>query len=225
MKLFWRGEWMETPGYVVPDVGVLIKVTASVPLFRLDNASGRQTRSPRRKVAVFLFTDGPRRTARKARTKREEPRYTGDFHTCVVLGRAISSGRQVAALASRAPACSQQLVVHRDLVVEVAADFSTEHLVQTATALTPHMPLLTRVCRQAFLYSAMDPPKELVTVFTDALRGRRGSSSSAGSGTRALRPPDADDAPADTALPLNPASAAPGMPVAVLGPAITPGRR
>lgn len=217
MKLFWRGEWMETPGYEVPDVGVLIKVSASVPLFRLDNASGRQTRSPRRKVAVFLCTDGLRRTTRKARTKREEPSYTGDFHTCVVLGRAISSGRQVAALASRAPACSQQLVVHRDLVVEVTANFSTEHLLQTATALAAHRQLLTSLCRQAFLFSAMDPPKVLVTVFADALHSPRGRSSSTGSETRALRPPDGGDAPADTALWLKPASAALGMPVAVLG--------
>jgi predicted dehydrogenase len=217
MKLFWRGEWIDTPGYEVPDVGVLIKVSASVPLFRLDNASGRQTRSPRRKVAVFLFTDGVRRTVRKARTKREEPRYTGDFHTCVVLGREISSGLRVAALASRAPACSQQLVVHRDLVVEVAANFSTEDLLHSATVLAAHRHLLTRLCRQAFLYSAMDPPKELVTVFADALRGLRGPSSCTASETRALRPPDADDAPADTVLWLKPASAAPGMPVAVLG--------
>jgi hypothetical protein len=88
MKLLWRGEWMESPGYELPEGGVLIQVTAAVPLVRVENASGRLTRNPRRKVAVFLVTDGPARTLRKARTKRDEPRFTGDFRVSVILGDA-----------------------------------------------------------------------------------------------------------------------------------------
>ena len=59
MKLLWRGEWIETPGYEVPADGVLIGVTATVPLFTLKNASGRQQRRPGRKVAVFLLHGRP----------------------------------------------------------------------------------------------------------------------------------------------------------------------
>jgi predicted dehydrogenase len=217
MKLLWHGEWTETPGYEVPDTGVLIKVSASVPLFRLENASGRQTRNPRRKVAVFLLTDGLRRTVRKARTKREEPRYTGDFRTCLVLGQALSSGRRVAALASRVPPCSQQVAVQRDLVTEVSASFSAEDLQQAGTRLMADAELLTRLCRQPFLYSAMRPPDELVAVFVDALRGWCGPSSDAGPRTNALIPPEGGDRPADTVLRLKAVWPATGIPVAVLG--------
>ena len=59
MKLLWRGEWMESPGYEVPEGGVLIQVAAAVPLVRVENASGRMTRRPRRKVAVFLYHRRP----------------------------------------------------------------------------------------------------------------------------------------------------------------------
>ena len=92
MKLLWRGAWIETPGYEVPGSGILISVAAAVPLIRVENASGRLTRRPGRKVATFLLTDGPARTLRKARTKRDEPRFTGDFRVSVVLGEVIGSG-------------------------------------------------------------------------------------------------------------------------------------
>ncbi|HEY6792102.1 MAG TPA: hypothetical protein VI365_32795, partial [Trebonia sp.] len=99
MKLLWHDEWIEAPGYEVPVDGILIDVLASVPLVKLKNASGRQQRRPARKVAVFLVTDGPRSTVRKARTKREEPRFTGDLHVSLVLGNVVDSGRRVVALA------------------------------------------------------------------------------------------------------------------------------
>ena len=100
-----------------------MEVAAAVPLVRVENASGRLTRRPYRKVATFLLTDGPYRTVRKARTKRDEPRFTGDFRVCVVLGNIIGTGERVVALASRVPAISQQLVIHRSLV-RLVADIS-----------------------------------------------------------------------------------------------------
>ena len=104
MKLFWRGAWLEAPGYDVPASGILITVSAAIPLIGVENASGRKQRQPGRKVAVFLLTDGPRNTLRKARTKRDEPRFTGDYRTTMVLGRDARSGQPVVALAARVPA-------------------------------------------------------------------------------------------------------------------------
>ena len=74
MKLLWRDAWIEVPGYEAPVGGIPIAVSAAVPLVKVENASGRRQRRPGRKVAVFLLTDGPRSTLRKARTKRDEPR-------------------------------------------------------------------------------------------------------------------------------------------------------
>src|SRR6516162_9177355 len=128
MKLLWHGEWVETPGYEVPAEGVLIEVLASVPLVTLKNASGRQQRRPGRKVAVFLVTDGPRSTLRKARTKREEPKFTGDLRVTLALAEVIGSGRRVVALAPRVPSCAQQIVVHPDLVADAPDAFGQADL-------------------------------------------------------------------------------------------------
>ena len=113
MKLLWRDAWLDVPGYEVPEGAVPIEVSASVPLVKVENASGRRQRRPGRKVAVFLLTDGPRSTLRKARTKRDEPRFTGDYRITVVLGRELPSGPRVVALATRVPPAAQQLVLHR----------------------------------------------------------------------------------------------------------------
>ncbi|MGC2008501.1 hypothetical protein, partial [Trebonia sp.] len=187
MKLLWRGEWIETPGYEVPADGVLIGVTATVPLFTLKNASGRQQRRPGRKVAVFLYTDGPRITLRKARTKREEPRFTGDFRVTLVLGDALDSGRRVVALASRVPSCAHQFVVHRDLVLDVPASFSEDDLRAAAARLIAETETLTRLCRQGYLYSATRPPAELVELLTDAVTATGTPAQGAAPGV--LRPP------------------------------------
>jgi len=220
MKLLWRGEWIETPGYEVPADGVLINVSAAVPLVTLKNASGRQQRRPGRKVAVFLYTDGPRITLRKARTKREEPRFTGDFRVTLVLGDAFGSGRRVVALAGRVPPCAQQFAVHRDLVVDVPASFSEDDLRAAAARLIGQTDALTRHCRQSYLYSATRPPAALVELLTQALTA--GGTPSAVPTVPAvpdvLRPPVAAGAPADTVLPLTalpPVVAS--LPVAVLG--------
>ena len=208
MKLLWRGEWMESPGYEIPEGGVLIQVAAAVPLVRVQNASGRMTRRPRRKVAVFLFTDGPRSTLRKARTKRDEPRFTGDFRISVVLGELLPSGDRVVALASRVPPGSQQLVIHRDLVMPVEDTFSPDDLQGVASRLADEVDALSRLGRQSFLYSGMAPPAGLVSSLEKALRpdDRRLSASpdsaSPGRAAEVISPPEGDRKAADTVLRL-----------------------
>ena len=189
-----------------------------MPLVRVENASGRLTRRPYRKVATFLLTDGPHRTVRKARTKRDEPRFTGDFRVCVVLGDIIGTGERVVALASRVPAISQQLVIHRSLVTPVADTFSTDDLRGVAHHLLTEADGLARLGRQGFLYSRMEPPAELVRLLAEALRpaGTRSPAPSA-EAPEVLRAPAGDGRAADTVLRLKPAGGSSGIPVAVLG--------
>lgn len=209
---------MEAPGYEVPEGGTLIEVTAAVPLVGLENASGRLTRRPLRKVAVFFLTDGPRRTIRKARTKRDEPRFTGDFRTSVVLGELIPSGHRVIALASRVPSASQQLVIHRSLVRPVEYAFSLDDLQYLASCLLNKVDVLARVCRQGFLYSGMEPPTELVRLLDEVLEARDArSSASSGQITEVLRPPKGDQQAADTVLRLKPSPDSSKIRAAVLG--------
>lgn len=218
MKLLWRGEWIDTPGYEVPADGVLIGVSASVPLVTLKNASGRQQRRPGRKVAVFLYTDGPRITLRKARTKREEPRFTGDFRVTLVLGDALDSGRRVVALAGRVPSCAQQFVVRRELVLDVPASFSEDDLWAAAARLTAETDALATLCRQGYLYSATQPPAELVELLTGAVTATGAVAPAQATAPELLRPPAGDGQAADTVLSLTalpPVVAS--LPVAVLG--------
>lgn len=218
MKLLWRGAWMEAPGYEVPEGGILLDVTATVPLVKVENASGRLTRRPLRKLATFLVTDGPQSTLRKARTKRDEPRFTGDFHTAVVLGEPVLSRGRVIALASRVPPVSQQLVIHRNLVKHVDEAFSSDDLQCLASHLLNEADVITRLCRQSFLYSEMEPPKELVSLLEKALqRSEPGSSVPLENATKILKPPKGGRQAADTVLRLEPAPGSVGMPVAVLG--------
>jgi predicted dehydrogenase len=209
---------MEVPGYEVPEAGVLIEVAATISLIKIEHASGRLTRHPRRKVAVFFLTDGPRSTLRKARTKRDEPRYTGDFRVCAVLGEIIGSRRRVVALASRVPPCSQQLVIHRDLVKHVDDDFTEQDLQCLASCLGNQADVMIRLSRQNFLYSAMEPPKELVKLLEDAL-GSHGTRPPAppGGATETIRPPKGKRQAADPVLRLRPAPSSLGMRAAVLG--------
>lgn len=216
MKLLWRGDWIETPGYEVPVDGVLIGVSATVPLVTLKNASGRQQRRPGRKVAVFLYTDGPRSTMRKARTKREEPRFTGDFRVTLVLGEALASGRKVVALACRVPPCAGQFAVHRDLVRDVPDSFADDDLRAAAARLLAGSEVLTRLGRQGFLYSGVRPPAELAELLTRALSATGDTEGTAA--PEVLRPATTDRQAADTVLSLTPLPpVVTGMPVAVLG--------
>jgi predicted dehydrogenase len=216
VKLLWQGVWTDTPGYEVPDGGMLIAVAAAVPLIRVENASGRLTRRPYRKVATFLLTDGPRRTLRKARTKRDEPRFTGDFRISVVLGDVIGSGDHVVGLASRVPAGSQQLVIHRSLATQVPDFFSADDLKSVACRLLQEADALARLGRQGFLYSGMEPPAELVSLLEQALRPGD-SRSPASLAPEVLKPPAGDRRAADTVLRLGPAAGPARIPVAVLG--------
>jgi predicted dehydrogenase len=214
VKLLWHDAWLDAPGYEVPPDGVLVDVAAAVPLLPVENASGRENRRPGRKVAVFLMTDGPRSTLRKARTKRDEPRYTGDFRVTLVLGKTIPSGERVVALASRSPAAAQQVVIHRDLVLPVDADFGDDDLCDLAGGLAAQADALAPLCRQGYLYSAMRPPADLVMALREAARPDQPRREE----TRAiLRPPRAEPGPADTVLRLKNVSAPVGLPVAVLG--------
>ena len=214
MKLLWRGAWIDVPGYEVPSGGVPIEVSAAIPLVAVKNASGRRQRRPGRKVAVFLLTDGPRSTLRKARTKRDEPQYTGDYRTTVVLGQALPSGEQVVALATRVPPAAQQLVIHRDLVQPVPDGFSTDDLRGVAACLSAQADVLTQLGRQIFLYSGMEPSAGLVTALKDALAT---GDVPQGQVTEVLIPPKGAGRPPDTVLRLKPTTPPRGMPVAVLG--------
>jgi predicted dehydrogenase len=221
MKVLWRDAWIEVPGFEVPESGIPIEVSAAIPLAKVENASGRRQRRPGRKVAVFLLTDGPRSTLRKARTKRDEPRFTGDYRITVVLGQAIGSGRQVVALAPRVPPAAQQLVVHRDLVHQVPDGFSAGDLQRVAARLSARADVLSRLGRQSFLYSGMTPPGELVTALQDALSP---GVAPPGLVTEVISPPQGDGRTADTVMRLTLASdpagtttGLAGMPVAVLG--------
>ena len=219
MKLLWRDAWLEVPGYEVPGNGISIEVLAAIPLLKVENASGRRQQRPARKVAVFLLTDGPRSTLRKAKTKREEPRFTGDYHTTVVLGQAIGSGQRVVALASRVPPAAQQLVIHRELVRPAPDRFSVGDLQQVAARLSGQVDVLARLARQSFLYSGMAPPGELVTALADALSpdGTPPGETQDGPAAEVLSPPQGGGPATDTVLRLKLGDQAPGLPVAVLG--------
>ena len=104
MKLLWRGDWIETPGYEVPDGRVADRRVGHGAADHAEERVRAPAAAAGRKVAVFLFTDGPKSTVRKARTKREEPRFTGDFRVTLVLGTVIGTGRRVVALAPRVAA-------------------------------------------------------------------------------------------------------------------------
>lgn len=216
MKLLWRGEWIETPCYEVTDAAVAIAVSATVPLITLKNASGRQQRRPARKVAVFLYTDGPKITVRKAKTKREEPRFTGDFRVALALGEIPGSGRRVVGLVSRVPPCAEQLVVHRDLVLDVPDDFGAEDLKRVAARLLVQSHTLARNCREGYLYSTRTPPAELAAMLKAAL-SEEGAPEAAQAVEAIFPPPSEHQAPADTVLRLRAKRSGSGILTAVLG--------
>ena len=115
MKLLWRGAWIETPGYEVPDSGVLIEVAAAVPLVRVENASGRLTTAAR--AGRWPSSCSP--TARAGRCARPAPSGTSPGSPVISASRWSSArssgpGERVVALASRVPPAAQQLVIHRE---------------------------------------------------------------------------------------------------------------
>jgi predicted dehydrogenase len=215
MKLLWHESWMDTPGYDAPEVAILIGVVAMVPILRLEHASGRVAHQrPYRKVATFLWTDGPRSTLRKVRTKREEARFTGDFHVAVVYGNALHSGKPVVALGCRVPPAAQQIPVHHRLVREVSDQLSSDELSRIVSSLAAKGEVL---CRGNFLYSGAEPPADLVDLFDDALEACSSQTSIPVAGFSAIKPPTDSDEAASTVLNLDPSRRSPKTPVALLG--------
>ena len=209
---------METPGYDAPDAAVLIDVRMAVPLLTLKHASGRVTRRPYRKVATFLWTDGPRSTLRKVRSKRTEARFTGDFRVSVVLGRMVAADKSVIALGCRVPPAAQQIPVHQRLVREVPDKFDLQDLSEVALLLARKQDVLARISRQSFLHSGMEPPMELVDLLDDAISHHSPRLSAPSIGSLALiRPPKGPGNAADTALRLAQPRQESAIPVALLG--------
>ncbi len=235
MKLLWHGTWMDVPGYCASEPGVLIDVDAAMPIWRIEAASARPTRQPRRKVAVFLMTDGLRSTVRKAQTKRNEPRFSGDYRVAVVAGRTIPASHPVVALALRVPPASQQLLVHKRLLREVNYPVSRTTWPRSRPHSAAEEALIASTARQNYLYSAMEPPEDLVSRWDRALdrtfdtkgNGRRGhsrpltgarpSENASENAPVIVRPPKGSPGPADTALQFPVSDAPSGRPVALLG--------
>ena len=212
LRLLWHDSWIDAPDYFVPDQGTSVDVEATVPLFRIENASNRISKQPRRKVAVFLMTDGPRSTLRKARTKRQEPRYSGDLHTVVVLG-SLTNGHRVVALAIRVPKIAQQVVVHHRLVRDVPESFSADDMGAIASQLLGSQHLLEPLTRQNYLYSGVQPPEELRTIWLQALNSRVSQGLAI---PRIVIPPEPKRTP-DLMLPVARSRPSRTTPVALLG--------
>lgn len=213
MKLLWQGSWMDTPGYDVPDSAVLIEVDTTVPILRLEHASGRVTRRPYLKVAVFLWTEGPRSTLRKVRTKREETLFTGDFRIALIQGRAIQSRKRVIALGCRVPPAAQQIPIHHRLVRELDEELTSDELLRVASLLTNKC---DAHCQQNFLYSAIEPPMHLIDALKDAIDERSTASIAVGD-LSAITTPTGSDEVANGVLRLDPAKRSSKMHVALLG--------
>lgn len=163
MRTYWRDTWLETPRpHPVPG-STLIEVEATAPLRPLGAAHGREFGRPARKVASFLVTDGPAATLRKARSKRAEAVYSGDYHLVVAVGR-DDEGRRLLALVPRAPRCASFILATTALTRPVPGDFD---LAAAAAAARPRSAGLPGLA-QSYLYSGMDPPPEL-TALLDAL--------------------------------------------------------
>ncbi len=173
-------------------------------------------------MAVFLLTDGPRSTFRKAQTKREEPLYSGDYWVSVVSGRAVVDQRPVIALALRVPASAQQLVVHRALVRDVGELVPEGTLAVVGARLLADVAELSSMTRQNYLYSTMEPPQRLLDHWARATEapvdGGRAPLGGLGEDEhKVIRPPKSGSRPADTVLSTTPGRSGPGLPVALLG--------
>jgi predicted dehydrogenase len=213
MQMLWGEDWLivPKPSPVLP--GALIEVEATAPIAPLGAAHGRTIESPGRKVASFLLTDGPAATIRKARAKRAEPAYTGDYHLVAVLGRVegVDGSRRVVALAPRSARCANWLLAHRSLVRPVAEDFRPDDLRSVAAAIRSRTGELSSMLDQTYLYSGIDPPDPLAHAVGEALEAATVRDAGA---IEVLVPPAADSAP--------PASPAVGPkatrpPLAILG--------
>ena len=147
---------------------------------------GGGQRRPGRKVAVFLLTDGPHSTLRKARTKRDELGSSGDYRIAVVLGGRPSGPacgwrRWPRGCRPRPSSWWSTVTWSR----KVPDGFSAGDLQRVAARLSARADVLSRLGRQSFLYSGMAPPGELVIALQGRAVARRGA---AGPGRRGDQP-------------------------------------
>jgi predicted dehydrogenase len=218
MRTLWQDSWIEVPRPHPVAGSTLLEVEATAPIAPLGTAHGREIASPARKVASFLLTDGLRATARKARSKRAEYSYTGDYHLVLVLGAAASPSdaapARFLALAPRAPRCAGLALVPDALLRPVPASFGDAELAAAAARLASVAPSLPGL-GQSYLYSAMEPPAELTAALDAALEPT--AMAKPADTTSVVRPPSGAADGAEL-VPLDrPAGDEPGPPVAVLG--------
>ncbi|MBA2523753.1 MAG: Gfo/Idh/MocA family oxidoreductase [Solirubrobacterales bacterium] len=223
MKLLWSDNWIEVPAPHPVRGSALIEVEATVPILPLTLAHGRRIEQPLRKLASFAATDGPAAALRKARAKRAEHGYTGDYHLVAVLGRAVDGeggggGPRVVALAPRTARCSGWILLSEGLLRPVPESFDAEALRAFAAAVAPGANALRPLVGQSYLYSGMDPPAELTDALESALhRARGGEFHGAGVGSP-LRPPSGSSSSERLVLSRSPTVAGgEGAPLAILG--------
>jgi len=219
VRTLWRDSWIDVPRPHPVAGSILIEVEATAPVAPLGAAHGRRIDDPLRKVASFLLTDGLAATVRKARSKRSESSYTGDYHLVAVLGRVASEPAgaeptRVVALAPRAPRCAGRVLVAEPLLRPAPADFDATALAALAASLSEpaaagRLPGLD----QSYLYSGMEPPAELTAALDQAIAAAAAALHPAA----ALRPP-AGVGDGGELMRLSPASGpGEGPPLAVLG--------
>ncbi|MCO5327221.1 MAG: Gfo/Idh/MocA family oxidoreductase [Solirubrobacterales bacterium] len=221
MLTLWHGVWLRTPRpHPVPGAAE-IRVTATAPIVPFGEAHGREFGSPLRKVASFTLTDGPAATLRKARSKRAEDAYTGDYCLALVLGDV--GERRVLALAPRAPRCAGWMLAPASLVRDAPAGAAGEELLGAAAArLRADAASLGALARQSHLYSGMEPPAELAAALDAALgapaAGNPATEATPEATERVIHPP-AGAGDGEETLPLPTTGTAPpaAPPLAILG--------
>ena len=218
MKLLWRNRWIEAPRPHPVPASTLIEVDATVAISAVGAAHGRRIESPARKVASFTVTDGPAATLRKARSKRAEPIYSGDYHLVAILGRAApgaglaAEGARVVAIAPRSVPCATWMLAPSALVRPAPPEFDEHDLSALAATLAAEAAAIPDLLGQSYLYSDMEPPAELAALLDRAI-----AAPSARRAEPILTPPS-DDEPGTAEIILRPAqSPATGPPLAVLG--------
>ncbi|HEV3408603.1 MAG TPA: Gfo/Idh/MocA family oxidoreductase [Gaiellaceae bacterium] len=162
--------------------------------------------------------EGPTATYRKARTKRGEGRFSGDYRVVAALGTLEGSRRRAVALACRVPPAAQYLVVHDALVREVPDPFSVEDFERVSARLAEDATALEVLGNQTYLYSGEAPPLALTEILESALRAAEGGREpSSGRAASVIRVPEAAGSAAEPIARLRPPEDGQRIPVALLG--------
>ena len=199
---------MEAPCYARVQGSRLLAVERAVPLAPIANASGRVIDRPVAKFFRFLRTDGPVATLRKARAKRREPHYVGDYHVVAAHGRCMDSGEALVCIAPRSVPAAQYLLVHEALCQQVDPGFGSNEFAELIDGLSRSADLLAALGRQTYLYSRIDPPPELVAALGDALSGSASEVTRPLDRADELRPPAPAESDTVTALRVKSAGSA-----------------